>query len=148
MKYMTDRERTGKIILTTFLGLCLLSDVIIAALSIFKFGPFALFKGIVRLSLTGGLFYAVYAGHKWARWLTVTLYSIACIMTAMVLIRTPHLLFVILLILFGGVLCMLTFIPQTVEFLKHQNKRLTEQTPNQASEATSKPAAGSETPQG
>ena len=117
-----NQEKVGKIILLVIFGLILLSDIFVIFLMVMKLGPSALMPRVVRLLLTCGLFYAVYIGKVWARWVCVFLYVLGLFIVIASLQKSPNFPMIVILILFTAMLAALTVIPQTVAFLKNQNE--------------------------
>src|SRR6266851_2430943 len=74
---LTSEQKRGRAVLAVALGLwlfiALCIDVLFLALGHFSALPII----CVRLVLTIGLFYAVWIGRNWARWLTVSFFAIA-----------------------------------------------------------------------
>jgi hypothetical protein len=109
--------------------LVLLGSWLIVALGVdallVAFGDaFQLLAAGVRLALTVGLFYAVWIGHNWARWLTIGLFGFAFLMSVRHFIVHHNLLFLLFTLFFlrafAAFTIVLTISKAVAAFLSYQ----------------------------
>ena len=81
----------------------------------------------VRLALTVGLFYAVWIGQRWARWLTLSCFIITFLMALRHFVVDPNPFLLLSLILFLGICLMFVFAlaisRHVAAFLDYQHSR-------------------------
>ena len=124
---LTSVQKRGRAILAAALGLWLIIALCIDVL-VLAVGNISTFPVVcVRLVLTVALFYAVWIGQNWARWLTVSIFAVAFFLSVrhFVLNQNPFLL--IHTLLFLAILLMFVFVlvlsKHVAAFLSYQRAR-------------------------
>src|SRR5688500_18293320 len=120
-------EKRGRImlgvLLGSFLAFGLAIDVLVAALD----GVSHLLAASLRSILTVGLFYCVWIGQNWARWLTVGLFAFAFLLSIRTFMGHQNLLYLLFalffLMIFLTVTFALTLSKAIGAFLNHQRSR-------------------------
>jgi len=74
------------------------------------------------------LFYAVWQGHRWARWLMVGLLSLGLLLVIPPMLRTLHPLLIGVALQFAAAVSLLAFPPSVSAFLTFQRRRRNENT--------------------
>jgi uncharacterized membrane protein (DUF485 family) len=82
----TDLQRRGRTRLATLLGSWLIIALGIDTLYVAKYGSSRLPVFCVRFAITTGVFYGIWIGHNWARWLTLAVSTFATLAPAALLI--------------------------------------------------------------
>jgi len=121
---MTQDAQQGRVFLILAIAITLLGDLCIIALKIFTVGfvP-AMVGSILRWFITAALFYAIWRGHKWTRWLMVGLISLCLLVSVPAMMRTLHPMVIGIVLQFSITLILLV-IPRIVSaFLEHQRAR-------------------------
>jgi len=126
---MPALARTGRLLVIAAFAVTILGDLIVVSFISTKAGVPPPSRSIVRLALTVALFYAIWRGANWARWLVVCLLGLALLLIPFSLQRVgvhPLLLGLGLQFLVG--LGLLAFPPSVAVFLSHQRARYSENT--------------------
>jgi hypothetical protein len=103
---LTPEQKRGRILLAATLGFWLLAalciDGLVLALGSIQTVPII----CIRLAVTGGVFYPVWIGQRWARWLTVGLSIIAFLLAVRHFVLNPN-PFLLLHTLFFLAICLM-----------------------------------------
>lgn len=75
---------------------------------------------VIRLALTAALWYAVWKGKAWAKWLTVILFGITAILMLLFLFKNPTVMIVGVLVYSCAVVVVLTCSKSVDEFIQYQ----------------------------
>lgn len=106
---MTPEQKRGRIILAAALGfwifVAVCIDVLVLAVGNIQTVPVI----CVRLAVTFGLFYAVWIGQRWARWLTLGCFSIALFLAVRHFVLKPNLFVLFHTLLFLAIWLMFVF---------------------------------------
>jgi len=121
---LTPEQKRGRLILALALGLWLFVaaciDVLVLAIGNIQTLPII----CVRLVVTAGLFYAVWIGQRWARWLTLGIFIIAFLLAVRHFVLKPNPLILIHTLLFLAICLMFIFVlvlsSHVAAFLSHQ----------------------------
>src|SRR5438105_2264566 len=123
---MTPEQRRGRVILAAAFGFWLFVAVCIDVL-ILAVGIQTLPIIYVRLAVTVGLFYAVWIGQRWARWLTQGIFIIAFLLAVRHFVREPNPLLLLHTLLFLAICLMFVFVlvlsRHVAAFLSYQRAR-------------------------
>jgi hypothetical protein len=124
---LTPEQRRGRVILAAALGFWLFVAVCIDAL-VLAIGNIQTLAVIwARLAITVGLFYAVWIGQRWARWLTVGIFIIAFLLAVRHLILKPSPFLLLHTLLFLAICLMFVFVlvisRPVAAFLSYQQAR-------------------------
>ena len=121
---LTPPQKRGRIILALFFGMWLVLALGIDALLVAFDGPSRLLAAAVRLLLSVGLFYAVWVGKNWARWLTVGLFGFAFALSVRHFVIHHNVLFLLFtlffFVVFSASIFVLTISKSVTAFLNHQ----------------------------
>lgn len=112
--------RSGRLMILVAAAITLLGDFFVIVLTIAHLPPPRAVGSIIRWFLTAALFYAIWRGHVWARWLTVGLLGLALIIAVPVTVRTMHPFLMGIALQFAIATCLLAFPPSVSAFLKFQ----------------------------
>jgi len=118
----TEAQR-GRWLLATAIAVTLFGDAIVILLKISKSGLGASGGSAVRWFVTAALFYAVWRGQQWARWLMVGLLGLGLLLTAPGMLRSMHPLLIGVVLQLGITLALLAFPPSVSAFISHQRRR-------------------------
>lgn len=124
---MTPEQKRGRVILAAVLGLWLLVavciDVLVLAVGNIQTLPII----CVRLAVTVGLFYAVWIGQRWARWLTLGFFIIAFFLAVGHFVLKPNPFLMLHTLLFLAICLMFVFAlvvsRHVAAFLSYQRTR-------------------------
>jgi hypothetical protein len=124
---LTPEQKRGRVILAAALGFWLFVavciDVLVLAVGNIQTLPII----CVRLAVTVGLFYAVWIGQRWARWLTVGIFIIAFLLAVRHFVLKPNPFLLLHTLLFLAICLMFTFVlvlsRHVAAFLGYQRSR-------------------------
>jgi len=128
---LTPEQLRGKTILVLLLGCWLLTDfcAVLSAVSILHKPTAIALLHFERFALTAGLFYLVWTGRRWAKWLTIALFALGVLISIWGYIAAPGLLRGLLFGVFivqGSVSCgLLAFSKSVRDFLAYQHEQTT-----------------------
>src|SRR5216117_1836262 len=78
---LTSVQKRGRVLLGVLVGSWLVIELGVDVLVVVLDGASHLLAASIRFALTLGLFYAVWVGHNWARWLTLGLVAFAFLLS-------------------------------------------------------------------
>ena len=121
---MTPEEQRGRLLLLIAFAVTLLGDFCVIALKISRvgFGPESV-GSVFRWFITAALFYAVWRGHRWVRWLMVGLLGLGLLLTVPLMLRTLHPIFIGIVIQFSITVALLAFPRSVSAFIDYQKVR-------------------------
>jgi hypothetical protein len=124
---LTGEQKRGRSILAAAFGFWLFVSVCTDVLVLAVGNTETLSVMCVRLAVTVGLFYAVWIGQRWARWLTVCLSIIAFLVAVGFFVLKPHPFLLLNTLLFLGIGLMFVFVlvlsRNVAAFLSYQRSR-------------------------
>lgn len=134
MNTITAEAQRGRLYLVLAFAITLASDIGLTILEIFvpefqRAGPKPMgaalyFVGmVVRLLITFALFFGVWRGLRWVRWLMVTFIGLALLLTLPILIRSPNLVAIGIVLQFCITLALLAFPPSLSAFINFQRAK-------------------------
>ena len=107
---LTPEQKRGRVILAGALGFCLCVavciDVLVLAVGNIQTLPII----CVRLAVTFGLFYAVWIGQRWARWLTLGIFIVAFLLAVRHFVLKPNPFLLLHTFLFLAICLMFVFV--------------------------------------
>ena len=121
MSMMPPELRRGRLLLLIAFAVTLLGDLLTILVKVLRVGltPSS-FGSVLRWFITAALFYAIWRGHRWARWLTVGLLGLGVLMIVPVLLRSMHPLVIVVALQFIIALALLAFSPSVAAFIDYQ----------------------------
>jgi len=119
----TPAARLGQILVIVAIAITLLGDLVVISLTIPGAPSSKVVTSVIRWLLTAALFYAIWRGHTWARWLTVGLLSVGLLMVTPGAYRTLHPLLIGVMLQFAIAVGLLAFPPSVGAFLALQRER-------------------------
>lgn len=120
--------RSGRLMILAAAVITLLGDLFVILLTIPHLPPPRVVGSVFSWFLTAALFYAVWRGHVWARWLTVSLFALALLVGIPPTLRTMHPLLIGVDLQFAITIYLLAFPPSVSAFLRFQRARHNEST--------------------
>jgi hypothetical protein len=121
----TRAVHTGRLMVLVAMVVTLGSDLIVSLIGSFYLPRVVIIGSVIRWLLTAALFYAIWHGRAWARWLTVALLGLGLILVLPEAVSTHHLLLVGVALQFIISVALLT-VPRSVgAFLTSQRERYT-----------------------
>ena len=131
---ISPEAQRGRWLLAVAIAVTLLGDAIVILLTISRSGFLESLTSITRWLITAALFYAVWVGQRWARWLMFGLLGLGLSLIVPAVVRSPHPLLIGLVFQFGLALVIMGLLPSVSAFLDYQRTRRNENaTPNVAS---------------
>jgi hypothetical protein len=121
---MNSIEKRGRVLVAAIIAITLISDAVVISLAIADWGIARSGSSLIRWFITAALLCAVWKGHAWARWLTVTLFALGFLLVAYTAIRSFHPLLAILAVQFGATVGLLAFSSSVSSFMAFQRARL------------------------
>ena len=118
---MTPEEQRGRLLLLIAFAVTLVGDLCLITLkiSVLGFRPSSI-GSVLRLFVTAALFYAVWRGHRWVRWLMVGLLGLGLLLAVSDMLRTWQPLMIGLVIQFSITLALLVFPRSVSAFINYQ----------------------------
>jgi hypothetical protein len=118
---MPPELRRGRLLLLIAFAVTLLGDLLTILVKILRVGltPSS-FGSVLRWFITAALLYAIWRGHRWARWLTVGLLGLGLLMIVPVLLQSMHPLVIVVALQFIIALALLAFSPNVAAFINYQ----------------------------
>jgi hypothetical protein len=98
---LTSSVRRGRLLVVIAGAVTLIGDACVTSLKISRVGFDASFASIFRWLITLALFYAIWLGYAWARWLIVILMGLGLLSIIPTLVHTWHPLMVALALQFS-----------------------------------------------
>jgi hypothetical protein len=124
MSPITPEAQRGRLLLLIAFTITLLGDVCIIALKISRVGfTSAAVGSVFRWFITAALFYAIWRGHRWVRWLMVGLMGLGLLLSIPVMLRTIHPIAIGVVLQFGITVALLAFPRSVSVFIDHQRIR-------------------------
>jgi hypothetical protein len=124
MLTLTPKQSRGRVLLLIAIGVTLFGDACFILLKLSRFGLVPESIGsAMRWFITAALFYAVWRGHHWVRWLMVGLMALGLFLTVPAMLRTLNPLFICLALQFSIALSLLAFPPSVSAFIDHQREQ-------------------------
>src|SRR5262249_49869900 len=105
------------------IAVCLLGDDFASLLRVSRLGIVESFPSLMSWSFTAVLFYLVWEGHRWARWLMVGLQGLDLVFIVPYVLLCPHPLVIRIGVRSGFALVTLAFLPSVSPFLAPQRGR-------------------------
>jgi hypothetical protein len=121
---LTSEQKSGRVILVLSFSLWLIAAIVVSGLIAVRFGatlPFTIC--CVRIAIVLGLFYAVWRGQSWARWLTVGLFTLGSLKSLFDILAQPSLLLILTSFACLAVVASLAFTKNVGSFLLYQQTR-------------------------
>ena len=118
---MSPELRRGQCLLLIAFGVSLLGDLLTIIVKILRVGftPGS-FGSVMRLLITAALFYAIWRGQRWARWLIVGLLGLGLVMILPVVLQSMHPLVIAVALQLIIALGLLAFSPSVSAFINYQ----------------------------
>jgi hypothetical protein len=123
---MNERARRGRYLLAAAAAISLLGDGVIILLKIASVGLYASSGSVIRWFITAALFYVMWQGYQWARWVMVALLSIGLFLFLPTVFRNPQPIFIAIAAQFGAAVSLLAFPPSVTAFMAFQRTRQNE----------------------
>jgi hypothetical protein len=123
---MNERAQRGRYLLAAAAAISLFGDGVIILLKIASVGLFASGGSVIRWFITAVLFYVMWQGYQWARWIMVALLSIGLLLFLPIVFRNPQPLFIAIAAQFGAAVGLLAFPPSVSAFMAFQRTRQSE----------------------
>jgi hypothetical protein len=129
-----DKAEKGKKLFLTIAIIALIVSLIEIIPSVLNKGILGVVQGLIRTGLEGMFLYYTFKGRKWAKIIMITLLSIGLLLVLILSISLIHavmhpvmyslmyLTFIILLVVYGGLLYTIAFAPSFKEYLKSLNR--------------------------
>jgi len=121
MPMMPPELRRGKLLLLIAFAVSLLGDLLTIVVKILRVGltPGS-FGSVLRWLITAALLYAIWRGHRWARWLMVGLLGLGLVLIGPVALVSMHPLAIAVALQFIIALGLLAFSPSVSAFIDYQ----------------------------
>ena len=121
---ITPEAKRGKVFLIIAFAVTLFGDFCVVLLKILHIGLVPSSVGsILRWFITTALFYAIWRGHRWVRWLMVGLLGLGLLLTVPAMLRTFDPLLIGIVLQFGITVALLAFPPSVSAFMEYQRAR-------------------------
>jgi hypothetical protein len=125
MTALTLEERRGRALLLTGFAVALFGDICITSALIVPrvgFGPMTI-ASVIRWLFTAALLFAIWRGHRWARWLIVGLFTVGFLLVVRAILRVSHPLLVAVAVHLGLTVVLLAFPSSVSAFIRYQRLR-------------------------
>jgi len=124
MPPITPEAQRGRLFLLIAFAVTLFGDLCIIALKISRVGFTPASVGsVLRWFITAALFYAIWRGHRWVRWLVVGLLGLGLLLTVPAMLRTLHPLVIGVVLQFRITVALLAFPRSVSAFIDYQSVR-------------------------
>src|SRR5690348_1373052 len=117
------RLRSGRLMVLIAIAITLFGDLVVILLTVPHYPPPKAIGSVGRWFVTAALFYAVWRGRVWARWLTVGLLSLGLLLAIPPTLRTMHPFLIGISLQFAIAVSLLAFPPSVSAFLEFQRAR-------------------------
>ncbi len=119
--------RRGRTLLLIAFAVTLLGDMCVITLKIARLGIVpASIGSVFSWFITVGLFYAIWRGHRWVRWLMVGLFGWGLLLLLPRLISSLHPLAIGIALQFSITIALLVFSPSVSAFIDYQRSKYRE----------------------
>ena len=115
--------RSGRLMVIVAIAITLPGDLVVISLTSPSAPPSKTAGSVVRWLVTAALFYAIWRGQAWARWLTIGLLSLGLLLVIPGAFRTLHPMLIGVMLQFAIAIGLLAFPPSVSAFLRAQRER-------------------------
>lgn len=112
--------KRGRRLLAIAIAVSLTGDALVILLKVSRVGPQPSLSSVARWFMTAALFYAVWQGQRWARWLMTGLLGVGLLLTLFAVVANPHPLFLLIAAQFVVTFTLMVFPPSVSAFLSYQ----------------------------
>lgn len=124
MPDIPPEAKRGRLYVAIAIGLTLVGDGVVIAMTVGQTGASSALSSFIRWILTVALFYAIWRGHRWARWLVVGLLALGLLLTLPLALQMFHVTLLTLCVQFAVALGLLAFPPSVAAFQRFQRERV------------------------
>ena len=125
---MTPEAKRGRLLLLIAIAVTLFGDGLVILLKMSRVGLVASGGSVIRWFITAALFYAVWRGHRWVRWLMVGLLGLGLLLTVPAMLRSLHPLLIAVVFQISITVALLAIPPSVSAFIDYQRERYNENT--------------------
>ncbi|HSY43004.1 MAG TPA: hypothetical protein VK811_03780 [Candidatus Acidoferrum sp.] len=124
MPPLTEELKQGRRLLLIAFAVALFGDLFVILRFAFLMGfiPDSV-ASISRWLITAALFYAIWRGHNWVRWLVVVLYGAGLLLIIVPMMRSLQPILIFVALQFCITIALLVFPPSVSAFIQYQRQR-------------------------
>jgi hypothetical protein len=124
MPPITPEAKRGRLLLIIAFTVTLFGDFCVIGLTISRVGftPVSV-ESVLRWFITAALFYAIWRGHRWVRWLMVGLIGLGLLLAIPAMLRTLHPFMIGIVLQFSITVALLAFPRSVSAFIDYQRVR-------------------------
>jgi hypothetical protein len=124
MPILTEELMFGRRLLLTAFAVTLFGDLCVILLTLLQIGLASVsIASIFRWFITAALFYAIWRGHSWVRWLMVVLCGLALLLIIPAMMRSLNPLLIGVALQFSITLALLAFPRSVSAFIDYQRQK-------------------------